>query len=87
MKRLLTLGKILVLMLWLGLAGSLLQPLSKPFDVLLPLYGGLLLLAHLLALMLSGRALRAAPSRWGSRLQVLLFGVLHLYASPEDSPA
>ena len=87
MKRLLTLGKVLILTLWLALAGSLLQPLSKPFDVLLPLCGGLLLLAHLLALLLSGRGHRVAPSCWRSRLQVLLFGILHLYAPAEDGQA
>jgi len=87
MKRLLTLGKALIVTLWLALAGSLLQPLNKPFDLLLPLCGGLLLFAHLLALMLSGRGSRTAPPCWKSRLQVLLFGILHLYAPPEDGQA
>lgn len=87
MKLLLTLGKALILTLWLALAGSLLQPLSKPFDLLLPACGALLLFAHLLALVLFGRGVKAGPLCWKNCLQVLLFGILHLYAPPKDSQA
>lgn len=87
MKLLLTLGKALILMLWLALAGMLLQPLNKPFDLLLPLCGGLLLSVHLLALVLFERTARADPPCWKIRLQILLFGILHLYAPAKDGRA
>lgn len=85
MKLLLTLGKTLILTLWLALAGAFLQPLSKPFDLLLPICGGLLLLAHLLTLVLFERVLKAGPPCWKSRLQILLFGIFHLYLPPKAS--
>ncbi|GAB3373608.1 DUF1145 domain-containing protein [Azotobacter armeniacus] len=87
MKLLLTLVKAVILTLWLALAGALLQPLNKPFDLLLPVCGGLLLLAHLLALVLFERALKADPPCWKSRLQILLFGILHLCTPRKDSQA
>ncbi|MFC0666692.1 DUF1145 domain-containing protein [Azotobacter chroococcum] len=85
MKLLLTMGKALNLTLWLALAGAFLVPLNKPFDLLLPLCGGVLLLARVLALMLSRRGAEAVPPSWRSRLQILLFGILHVYAPPQDS--
>ncbi|ACO78153.1 hypothetical protein AvCA_19430 [Azotobacter vinelandii CA] len=85
MKLLVTLGKVLILLLWLALAGAFLQPLNKPFDLLLPVCGGLLLFAHLLALVLFERTAKTDPPRWRTRLQILLFGILHLYVPAKDS--
>ncbi len=87
MKLLLSLGKVLILTLWLAIAYSFLQPLNKPFDLLLPACGGALLLARLLTLLLSRRVGTSAPRGWTCRLQVLLFGALHLYAPAKDSRA
>lgn len=83
MKVFLGLGKAGAVLFWLVVLANLLDPFAQPFDLLLRLGGGLILLTHVLELLLFGARLKGRPRPWRDRLQVLLFGVFHLLALPQ----
>ncbi|CAD5109225.1 DUF1145 domain-containing protein [Zestomonas carbonaria] len=83
MKIFLGMGKALALLFWLVVLANLLKPFAQPFAGLLHLAGGSLLLLHVLELMLFGARLNGGLER----LQVLAFGILHLFAQPRIEPA
>lgn len=68
-------GKSGLLVFWLGLLICWIQPLTKPFGLLLGGLALLLLMGHLLGLFGAGR------KPWSERLQILLFGAFHLPVS------
>jgi len=82
MKVILQLGKVVVVLFWLVALANLVSPWGKPFDQLLLLCAGLMLLAHLVELVLFDSRLKGRPQPWRDRAQVLLFGVLHLLSLP-----
>jgi putative membrane protein len=76
MKVLLLAAKLLVLLFWLFVLGNLASPAAHPFDWMLDLCALSILLLHLAELPLFAARLRGRP--WRDRLQVLLFGGVHL---------
>lgn len=82
MRFLLRLGKLLALLFWALVLVNLLVSFAKPFGVLLHLAGALVLLIHGLELLLFKARLEQRPRFWWERLQVLLFGVFHLFGLP-----
>ncbi len=89
MKVFLQVGKTAVAVFWLLVLVNLISPLNKPVDLLLDVLGGLVLLAHVVELGLFGNRLRGLPNLNVHRVQVLLFGIFHLYglAEPAAEPA
>lgn len=79
MKVLMMLGKALAASFWLVFAAALLQWLDSPFEQVIYLLAGCLLVLHGLQLWL----LASAPVTRGSLLyngiQIMLFGSFHLY--------
>lgn len=86
MKVFLQVGKTAVAVFWLLVLANLISPLNKPIDLLLNVLGGLVLLAHVLELGLFGSRLRGLPGLNLHRVQVLLFGIFHLYGLAEPAP-
>ena len=76
------LGKFLTLLFWLVVVVNLLNPLIKPFHLLVNLAGSLLLLTHLLELVLFNGSLKGRVHPWRDRLQILLVGIFHLQTVP-----
>jgi putative membrane protein len=72
------LGKILTLGFWLVVLVNAVVVLPNPFDVLIKLAGGFLLLTHLLEVLLFNGSLRGRPHPWRDRLQIVFFGIFHL---------
>lgn len=81
MRLLLPAAKLLVLLFWLAVLGNLASPAAHPFDWLLDLCALAVLLLHLAELPLFAARLRGR--RWHHRLQVLLFGGVHLLGLPD----
>jgi putative membrane protein len=86
MKVFLQVGKTAVAVFWLLVLVNLISPLNKPVDLLLNVLGGLVLLAHVVELGLFGNRLRGLPNLNVHRVQVLLFGIFHLYGLAEPVP-
>ena len=86
MKVFLQVGKTAVAVFWLLVLVNLLSPLNKPVDLLLNVLGGLVLLAHVVELAMFGSRLRGQANLTLQRVQVLLFGIFHLYGLPEPLP-
>ena len=82
MRVFLRLGKLLALLFWALVLVNLLVNFAKPFGVLLHLAGALVLLIHGFELLLFKVRLAQRPRPWWERLQVLLFGVFHLFGLP-----
>lgn len=78
-------GKVLTLAFWLVVLVSLAVELPNPFNILLKLVGGLLLLAHLLEVLLFNGDLHGRVHPWRDRLQVVLFGMFHLQSFSRPS--
>ncbi|SEJ08180.1 DUF1145 domain-containing protein [Pseudomonas sp. NFR16] len=74
------LGKILTLGFWLVVLVNAVVVLPNPFDVLIKLAGGFLLLTHLLEVLLFNGSLRGRPHPWRDRLQIVFFGIFHLHS-------
>ena len=73
-----TIARVLLLAFW-GLAlANLISPLPTPWEVTLNAVAGTTLVLHLIELVVFNRLLAAQPSPWRHRLQVLLFGLVHL---------
>src|SRR3989344_6166480 len=87
MKVFLQVGKTAVAVFWLLVLVNLVTPLNKPVDLLLNVLGGLVLLAHIVELAMFGSRLRGLANLNLQRVQVLLFGIFHLYGLPEAVPA
>ncbi|MGY4535201.1 putative membrane protein [Pseudomonas sp. TE3786] len=87
MKVFLHVGKTAVAVFWLLVLVNLFSPLNKPVDLLLDVLGGLVLLAHVLELGMFGNRLRGLENLNLHRLQVLLFGIFHLYGLAEPEAA
>lgn len=87
MKVFLQVGKTAVAVFWLLVLANLVSPLNKPVDLLLNLLGALVLLAHVVELALFGNRLRGLSSVNLHRMQVLLFGIFHLYGLAEPVPS
>lgn len=79
MKVFLQVGKTAVAVFWLLVLVNVFSPLNKPVDFLLNLLGGLVLLAHVIELAIFGNRLRGLDNLTLHRIQVLLFGIFHLY--------
>lgn len=78
MMNLLSFAKGAVAMFWLVALLNLLYPFGEPLQGWLLAGGGIMLLVHVGELLLFNRRLAARPLPWLERVQVLLFGVLHL---------
>ncbi|WP_137886723.1 DUF1145 domain-containing protein [Pseudomonas sp. 2FE] len=85
MKVFLRLGKVVAGLFWLVVLVNLLSPFAKPFDLLLYVLGGVILLAHVAELTLFNYRLQGRPQPGLDRLQVLLFGVFHLLGLPQPA--
>jgi putative membrane protein len=79
MRVFLLLGKLLTLLFWVLVLLNLFVGFAKPFGLLLQVAGALVLLAHALELLLFKSRLQHRPKPWLDRLQVMLFGIFHLY--------
>jgi putative membrane protein len=65
-------------MFWLVALLNFFYPFGEPLQRPLLLAAGVILLAHVGEAALFNRKLKARPYPWLERLQVLLFGFLHL---------
>jgi len=78
-------GKVLTLAFWLVVLVSLAVELPSPFDILLKLAGGVLLLVHVLEVLLFNGDLHGRAHPWRDRLQVVFFGMFHLQSFSRSS--
>lgn len=76
--KLLSFAKGALAMFWLVALLNLFYPFAAPLGGWVNWAALLMLLAHVGELLLFRRRLNALPGLWWQRLQVLLFGVLHL---------
>jgi putative membrane protein len=83
MKVFLHVGKTAVAVFWLLVLVNLVSPLNKPVNVLLNALGALVLLAHIVELNVFSSRLHGLSNPNLQRLQVLLFGIFHLYGLAE----
>jgi len=72
------LGKILTLGFWAVVLINQLVLLPNPFDVLINLAGGLLLVIHIMQLFFFNGSLRGRKHPWTDRLKIVFFGIFHL---------
>jgi len=79
MKALLIMGKALALVFWLVFGAALAKRLGAPFEQLVYLLAAFLALLHGVQLWLFSGLLSGRANPWLDRLQVLLFGIFHLY--------
>lgn len=79
MRVFLLLGKLVTLLFWALVLGSLFVGLAKPFALFLQVTGALVFVVHVLELLLFKSRFQNRPNPWLDRLQVMLFGVFHLY--------
>lgn len=82
MRVFLRLGKLLALLFWALVLVNLFASFAKPFGLLLHVAGALVLLMHGLELRLFKARLENRPRLWLEFLQVLVFGIFHLYGQP-----
>jgi putative membrane protein len=82
MRAFLRLGKLLALLFWALVLVNLLDSFTQPFALLLHVAGALVLLIHGLELLLFKARLQQRPQPGLERLQVLLFGVFHVFGLP-----
>lgn len=71
-------AKALLALFWLAALVNLLMPFPEPLGGRLGALAGIILLAHVVEMLLFNRLLQARPQPWLERLQVLLFGFVHL---------
>lgn len=79
MKALLRVGKALALAFWLVFGAALAKRFGAPFEQLVYLLGAFLALLHGAQLWLFSGLLCGRANPWLDRVQVLLFGIFHLY--------
>ncbi|MDV5862311.1 DUF1145 domain-containing protein [Pseudomonas mendocina] len=91
MKALLRMGKALALIFWLVFGAALSKRLEAPFEQLVYLLAGFLAFLHVAQLWLFSSLVAARANPWLERVQILLFGIFHLYplkaAQPRDAVA
>ncbi len=75
---LLSFAKGALAMFWLVAVVNLIYPFGEPLYWPVTLLAGGMLAVHGLEVLLLNRRLQSRPQPWLDRLQVLLFGVLHL---------
>ena len=78
-------GKVLTLAFWLVVLVNLAVQLPSPFEILLKLAGGLMLLMHVLEVLFFNGDLRGRAHPWRDRLQILCFGMFHLQSFSRSS--
>ncbi|MGE8497729.1 MAG: DUF1145 domain-containing protein [Pseudomonas sp.] len=78
MKLLLNIGKAAGVLFWGVVLANLAAPFAQPFDLLLNLAGGGLLVLHGLELMLFKARWTAQALPATHAVQILLFGIFHL---------
>lgn len=79
MKALLIVGKALALAFWLVFGAALAKRFGAPFEQLVYLLAAFLSLLHGAQLWLFSGLLSGRACPWLDRVQVLLFGIFHLY--------
>lgn len=79
---LLSFAKGALAMFWLLALANLFVPLGPAWFWPLNLAAAAVLLAHIGEVLLLRRRLQAQPRPWLERMQVLLFGVLHIQGLP-----
>lgn len=72
------LPKALLLLFWLAALFNLAMPFGSPWALVINAMAGVLLVLHLLEILIFHRLLSAQAAPMRHRLQVLLFGILHL---------
>ncbi|MCY1276692.1 hypothetical protein D9M68_201750 [compost metagenome] len=77
---LLSFAKGVLAMFWLVAVLNVIYPFSAPLHGWLLAASGLMLLVHVAEVAIFNRRLAQRPQPWLERVQVLLFGVLHLKA-------
>ncbi|UCJ16529.1 DUF1145 domain-containing protein [Pseudomonas sp. MM211] len=82
MKTIAGLGKLLATLFWCVILVNLINPYAQPFAQLLALAGVSVLVLHLLELALFNGVLRAQPRAAVARIQVLAFGIFHIWTLP-----
>ncbi|MGG2397656.1 DUF1145 domain-containing protein [Pseudomonas sp. SH1-B] len=87
MKSLLTVGKALVLAFWVVCGAALAKRFGAPFEQLIYLLAAAMLVLHVLQLWLFSAPLAGRPTPWRDRLQVLIFGIFHLYPLNTTKPS
>ncbi|PTU76135.1 DUF1145 domain-containing protein [Pseudomonas mangrovi] len=73
-----TIAKVFMLAFWALALANLLAPFGSPWEVPLNAIAGVTLVLHLVEMLLFNKYLQQQPAPGLHRLQVLLFGVLHL---------
>lgn len=79
MRVFLWLVKLLTLLFWALVLTNQWVGFTQPFALLLQVAGVVVLLAHVFELWWFKSRLQNRPKPWLDRLQVMLFGVFHLY--------
>lgn len=79
MKAMLSVGKVVALAFWLVFGAALAKRFGAPFEQLIYLLAGVLALLHGAQLWLFSGLLSGRASPWLDRVQILLFGIFHLY--------
>ncbi|MBM7060385.1 DUF1145 domain-containing protein [Pseudomonas sp. UL073] len=74
----LSFAKGVLAMFWLVALLNVIYPFSAPLHGWLLAAAGIMLLVHVGEVLLFNRRLALRPKPWLERVQVLLFGVLHL---------
>jgi putative membrane protein len=82
MKTIAGLGKLLATLFWCVVLANLIDPYAQPFAQLLMLAGVAVLALHAAEMLLFNRLLSAQPSVGVARMNVLAFGMFHLWALP-----
>ncbi|MFZ3184553.1 MAG: DUF1145 domain-containing protein [Pseudomonas sp.] len=72
------LAKTLLVLFWLAALVNLLMPFPEPLGGRLGWLAGIILIAHVVEVLLFNSRLSTRSQPWLERLQVLLFGVLHM---------
>lgn len=72
------LPKALLLLFWLAALLNLAMPFGSPWSLATSAVAGVLLVLHLTEILIFHRLLAAQAEPMRHRLQVLLFGILHL---------
>lgn len=73
-------------MFWLVALLNVLYPFAEPLGRWCNGLALILLLAHLAEVALFHKQIMARPKPWLGRIQVLLFGVLHIQSQPKLKP-
>ena len=87
MNALLRMGKALTLIFWLVFVAALTKRIGAPFEQLVYLLAGCLALLHVAQLWLFSSLVSARGNPWLERVQILMFGIFHLYSLKVPQPS